>query len=110
MTRDDIRELSEILGQNTNPSSMTLARMVLDLHRELEETRKRLAWHEREAYRLRRIGASFDRVSARLESKTKALEFSIRRQEVLRRQLSCALGGESYRPRHFIQRKVEGHV
>lgn len=110
MTREDIRELSEILGPNTNPSSMTLARMVLDLHRELEETRMKVAWHEREAYRLRRIETSFARFQNRLESKTKALEFSIRRQEVLRRQLSCALGGESYRPRYLIQRKVEGHV
>ncbi len=104
MSDDEIRELAAILGKRT-PTSMTLARMVIDLNRQLTDTRQRLAWHDREAYRLRRAAAASDRLRAKLDAKSTALEFSIQRCEVLRRHLSEALGGKAYRTAYELQKR-----
>jgi len=109
MTLEELTILTDIM-RGRDITQRALAERLVATHRELQDVRQKLSQARRDANRRRGAGGSqaearIKTLEQRLISKEKALDFSVRRCEVLRGQLSAALGSKASRPKHTIAKR-----
>lgn len=106
MTLEDMTLLADIM-RGRELTQKSLAVVLIDTHRDLSRVDAELKAERLKAQRRlpqRQLEKCVESLEQRLSSKTKALDFSIRRNEVLRQQLADALGKNASRPKHALSR------
>lgn len=106
MTLEEMTLLADLMrGRSIN--QVALAERLVETYRDLERVSAELkaARHAARRRPHKHYHSQIASLEQRLQSKEKALDFSIRRQEVLRRQLTEALGPKASRPKHTIAKR-----
>lgn len=103
MTVEELNHLV-FLMQGRDLTQPALAKRLIEIYTELAEAKQLIRQLRMDAKRRteRQREAQIQQLEQRLASKEKALDFSVRRTEVLRRQLAEALGGQASRPAHAL--------
>lgn len=103
MTLEEMTLLADIM-RGRELTQKSLARILVQTYQDLERVKAELK-AARVAVRRRTPRQADKRIKTleqKLASKQKALDFAIKRQEVLRGQLAQALGPKASRPAHLL--------